>query len=240
MRTNPVETRPSFLALLAQRNDSVRFYCIQHYDVSITSEEVMNDLVFDQDLPHCDWRYREAIVLSMCPLLQGTQRLSPQYTTNLLQLYFAFFEDPVCSVRRQSSAVVGDVITLLGFEYASKHILPSLTDLYQTSKDYRVRSNLLYCYENVINSEGMRDHQNELCPLKRLILDELSVRFGCKYDVELYSKHAVYRLQGDREHLPSVHKRSDLRRHYPHVDFHDKRRRYGCSVLLHGGNEDRS
>ncbi len=68
----------------------------------------------------------------MCPLLQGTQRLSPQYTTNLLQLvillvfrdsqYFAFFEDPVCSVRRQSSAVVGDVITLLGFEYASKHV----------------------------------------------------------------------------------------------------------------------
>ena len=58
MRTNPVEARPSFLALLAQHNDSVRFYCIQHYDVSITSEEVMNDLVFDQDLPHCDWRVR--------------------------------------------------------------------------------------------------------------------------------------------------------------------------------------
>lgn len=65
MRTNPVETRPSFLALLAQRNDSVRFYCIQHYDVSITSEEVMNDLVFDQDLPHCDWRVRCSLVGSL-------------------------------------------------------------------------------------------------------------------------------------------------------------------------------
>ncbi|KAK8817092.1 hypothetical protein WA556_002990, partial [Blastocystis sp. ATCC 50177/Nand II] len=46
MKTNPAEATPSLLALLAQHNTTIRFYCIQHYHPALTSEPVLTDLVF--------------------------------------------------------------------------------------------------------------------------------------------------------------------------------------------------